>query len=146
VTIRFKEPRVHWNYFLALETDVVRLARFIEFREDNFSTYSIELARVIMTAASEVDVIAKLVCKRIRPDAPHRNIGRYAETILAVDPPLSTLTVLVPRFGLTLSPWISWTATTPPIWWTAYNSVKHHRDTQFREASLGNALNAVSNA
>src|SRR5436305_10590998 len=103
MTIRVKEGDLHWNYFLALESDVVRLARFIEFRQDNFPTYSIELARVIMTAASEVDVVAKLVCKRLRPHAPHRNIRHYADTLLVLNPPLSRLTVLVPRFGLTLS-------------------------------------------
>jgi hypothetical protein len=30
----------HWNYFLALEEDVVRLSRYIEFTQDHFSAYS----------------------------------------------------------------------------------------------------------
>ena len=62
----------------------------------------------------------------------------------AADPKLPALTILIPRYGLTLKPWISWTRETPPLWWTAYNKVKHHRDTGFKEANLGNTLNAVS--
>jgi hypothetical protein len=145
VAILVREPKVHWNYFLALENDVVRLARFIEFREDNFSTYSIEIARLIMAAAAEVDVVAKWVCKKLAPDSRPRNINGYASVILqAADPKLPALTILIPRYGLTLKPWISWTPEKPPLWWTAYNKVKHHRDTGFKEANLRNALNAVS--
>jgi hypothetical protein len=144
VAIRVKESKLHWNYFLALESDVVRVARFIEFREDNFATYSIELARLLMTAAAEVDVVAKLVCKKLKPDSPRRSIGHYASIILPAEPKLADLTILISRFGLTLTPWISWTLETPPLWWTANNEVKHHRDIGFHQANLVNALNAVS--
>jgi hypothetical protein len=145
VAILVRESKVHWNYFLALESDVVRLARFIEFREDNFPTYSIEIARLIMAAAAEVDVVAKLVCTKLDPTSRPRNINGYASVILpAAGPKLSALTILVPRYGLTLKPWISWTLEAPPLWWNAYNKVKHHRDTKFSDANLGNALNTIS--
>jgi hypothetical protein len=144
VAILVRESKVHWNYFLALESDVVRLARFIEFREDNFSTYSIELARLIMAAAAEVDVVAKLVCKKLDPQSRSRNINGYASLILPAEPKLSALTILIPRYSITLKPWSSWTLQTPPLWWTAYNKVKHHRDTGFRQANLRHALNAVA--
>ena len=150
MAILVRESKVHWNYFLALESDIVRLARFIEFREDNFQTYSIELARLIMAAAAEVDVVAKLVCKKLDPTSRPRNINGYASVILQADgrrrkvSALTALTVLIPRYGLTLKPWISWTREAPPLWWTAYNKVKHHRDTRFKDANLGNALNTVS--
>lgn len=139
------ESKVHWNYFLALESDVVRLARFIEFREDNFPTYSIELARLLMAAAAEVDVVAKLVCRKLRPQSQPRNIGGYASVLLRVpDPKFSALTVRIPRYGTILKPWSSWTRKKPPVWWTANNKVKHNPDTGFKEANLSNALNAVA--
>jgi len=31
-----------------------------------------------------------------------------------------------------------------PYWWTAYNNIKHHRDSEYHRASLKNALNAVA--
>ena len=123
---------------------LVRLARFIEFREDSFSTYSIEIARLIMAAAAE-DVVAKLVCRKLDPQSQPRNIKGYASVILrAHDPKLSALTVRIPRYGIILKPWISWTPETPPLCWTANNQVKHHRDTGFKDANLRHARNAVS--
>jgi hypothetical protein len=44
----------HWNYPLVIETDVNRLSRYVEFCGDNFKTYSVELARLLMTSAAEV--------------------------------------------------------------------------------------------
>lgn len=34
--------------------------------------------------------------------------------------------------------------TKSPLWWTAYNKVKHHRHTDFERATLKNFLNAVA--
>ena len=38
----------HWNYFLAIEEDLENLSRYIDLREDNFGTYSIETAKILM--------------------------------------------------------------------------------------------------
>jgi hypothetical protein len=144
MAIRVKASKIHWNYFLAIENDVSRIARYIEFQPDNFSTYSIELARVLLAASSEIDVIAKLVCQQCDPDALPKNINDYARIILETRPDFIKLTAVIPRFGITLQPWISWTAKNSPEWWKAYNGVKHERDLRFRDASLGHCLNSVA--
>ena len=46
----------HWNYFLAIEGDIDAISRFIEPCEDNYQTYSQELARTLIASASEIDV------------------------------------------------------------------------------------------
>lgn len=107
-------------------------------------TYSIELAHLLMAASSEVDVVAKLSCKQIAPESNPHNIANYASTILSAEPNFTSLAVVVPRFGLTLKPWSLWTVTNPPLWWKAYNGVKHHRDIQFHDANLKNCLNAMA--
>jgi hypothetical protein len=135
---------IHWNYFDAIEEDVIRVARFVEFSKDNFNTYSIELARILMSSASEADVVAKLLCKKFEPSSNPRNLNDYANIILPTHPKLSDLEIIVPRYGLTLDPWSSWTLAKAPSWWTAYNGVKHQRDTDFPKANLINALNAVA--
>ena len=134
----------HWNYFLALEEDVVRLSRYIEFTQDNFSAYSLELARVLFSAASEVDVVAKQLCARLDAARQADNIAKYREIIQPALPILADTLVLVPRFGLTLNPWEQWRNDANPFWWKAYNNVKHHRHTHFADASLENALNSVA--
>jgi len=144
MAIEVRSSKLHWNYFLALESDLVRAARFIEFREENFATYSIELARLLMSAAAEVDVVAKIVCQQLSPSKRPKSIGDYAAILLGAKPSLRDVAVLIPPFGLTLKPWSSWTHTKPPVWWSANNKVKHQRNTHFSAANLQNALNAVA--
>jgi hypothetical protein len=53
--------------------------------------------------------------------------------------------VLMPRFGLHLTPWDEWNKPKGvPYWWTAYNKIKHQRDTEYHQAHLKNALNAFA--
>ena len=44
--IQEQESLLHWNYYLALESDLEKVARYIEFTQDNFGAYSIELAHI----------------------------------------------------------------------------------------------------
>lgn len=136
--------RQHWNYFLALEGDLVQLSRYLEPATGNFSAYSLELARILITAAAEVDVVSKLLCKKVSPNSKARNIQQYRETVLPHHPELAVAVVDLPKFGLTLRPWDEWTHNATPYWWQAYNQVKHQRNDFFANASLKNALNAVS--
>jgi len=66
--------KLHWNYFLALERDLEVVSRYVEFCQQNFDVYSIEFAHLLFAAASEVDVIAKLLCQRLSSQAPRANI------------------------------------------------------------------------
>lgn len=141
--IQESATNVHWNYFLALDADVERLARFVEFREDNFATYSIEMARLLLTAASEVDVVAKLVCKSCNEGSSAKNIEDYRRELSQAFSRIPDIEVTIPRYGLTLAPWSDWQNDKTPDWWSAYNRVKHERNAHFRKANLKNTLNAI---
>lgn len=143
--IREFESPLHWRYFLALEEDVVSLSRYIEFTKNNFSTYSTELSSILLGAGSEVDVVAKQVCRTINSKTKASHIGHYAAQIHAAYPNVGRFELTVPRFGLVLRPWDSWAGKSrkSPLWWRAYNNVKHSRHTHYQEANLKNALNAV---
>jgi hypothetical protein len=54
----------HWDYFLALEDDLAKLARYIHFSTDNLDTYSIEFARLLMASTQEIDVLFKQICAK----------------------------------------------------------------------------------
>ncbi len=141
--------KLHWNYFIALENDLEALSRYIEFCPANLNVFSIELAHLLFAAASEVDVIAKCICKIVAPSANLGNIDDYRSVL--VDPSkvpvlfesLSAIQVSVPRYGLTFTPWENWTKSVNPDWWKSYNNVKHERNQYFQEATLQNALNAL---
>lgn len=135
---------LHYNYFIALDADVENLSRFIEFNPDNYPAYSIEMAHLMLAAASEVDVVAKLICKKVNPESEAENITQYKSVITKAFPQLCEIKVLVPRYSLTLEPWINWKSNKKPEWWDYYNKVKHERDKYFIQANLKNTLNAVA--
>jgi hypothetical protein len=147
------DSKLHWNYFLALEQDLEKTSRYIEFCETNFDVFSIELAHLLFAAASEVDVLAKCICEIVKPEAPRENILHYqsvfstAAALPANDaahiPNIATMEILIPRYGMKFKPWENWFNKKTPNWWDSYNHVKHERNHYFNEATLKNALNAM---
>ncbi len=135
---------LHWNYFLALESDLANISRFIEFSPPNFKTYSIELAHLFLATASEIDVVAKQLCNLVAPVKKADNIGHYREILLSAFPDFANQSVFLPRYGLELVPWSNWLNEATPHWWSDHNQVKHHRADAFNKANLENVLLALS--
>lgn len=133
----------HWNYFLAIESDINVISRFIEPCKANYKTHSLELARILLASASEIDVLLKSLCHQLDPDNNAKSIGRYEAVIRNYKPDIFDFKLTVPRWGLEFTPWTSWKQNKPPLWWTANNKVKHHRDTDYEQANLYNTLNSV---
>jgi len=143
--IQQTEGKLHWNYFLALERDMETVSRYIEFSESNYAVYSIELAHLLFAAASEADVVCKLLCEQIDPVSRRDNIIDYRTIIRRGLPGVMNENVYIRRYGLAFTPWVNWTLQpdTNPDWWRAYNGVKHERNVHFQDATLKNALNAL---
>lgn len=161
-----ENARLHWNYFLALEKDLEQISRYIEFCPANFDTYSIELAHLLLSAASEVDTLAKCICNILSPSKKAEKINQYRDVIRSSEETetypflvgkknapiaaekhkkrLSALKVYIPRYSLEFAPWASWAEDETPDWWHSYNRVKHERNRFFSEATLNNALHAVA--
>lgn len=137
------EPNRHWNFFIALEQDLETLSRYIEFTPSNYKTYSIELARLFLSASSEVDVVLKQLCLQIDGSTSINNMGDYREFVRTAVSEMVTEKVRIDRFGLEFCPWENWIKDENPNWWRSHNNVKHHRDEYFDEANLQNTLNAV---
>jgi hypothetical protein len=138
------EKHIHYNYFLAIESDTEKLSRYVEFTNDNFKTYSIEIAHLLLATASEVDVVAKILCKKIDPTAQAEKISEYRKILKPAYPKIQEIKVLITRYGLKLEPWSNWKGNKTPDWWISYNKVKHERNKHFEQANLKNALNAVA--
>lgn len=143
--IRTHKIEQHWNYFLAIERDVDHLSRYVEFDEKNFACFSIEIARILLASAAEVDVVSKQICGTLDPRSKAETIVAYRNEIVKAYPDIPDFEILLPRFGLTLKPWDEWRKPDGvPLWWTAYNKIKHQRDSQYARANLKNALNSVA--
>jgi hypothetical protein len=130
----------HWDYYLTILEDLAKVSRFIEFTSANFHTYSVEFVRIILSVGSEVDVVAKLLCERIKPQDSSRTISDYRQLIVTEYPFLPTVEITAPKHGLAFTPWHEWTNGQNPTWWAAYNNVKHHRNIYYADATLENAL------
>ncbi|MBM9515229.1 hypothetical protein [Desulfogranum marinum] len=132
----------HWNYFIALESDLANLSRFVEFNTGNFRTFSIEIARLLQSACSEIDILAYQLCAHMEPGERVNRIDQYRPILRPGMPDLESTVVEIPRFGLTLTPWANWQSDNTPNWWTDHNKVKHRRSEHFEKANLKNLLNA----
>lgn len=144
MAIREGTSLLHWNYFLALEADCERLARFVDFSRSNFGTYSIEIAHLLLAVASEVDVVAKQLCALVDEEANPSNIEQYRRILRRHLPEIEHSHVIIPRYGLTLEPWSNWKSDETPDWWRDHNKVKHQRGEHFSLANLQNVLNAIA--
>ncbi len=144
LTIRTTKVESHWNYFLALERDLDVLSRYVEFHDDNFKCFSLEIGRILLGAGAEVDVVCKLICRSRGVESD--NILTHRTGVTAVFPDIPNFKVQLLKFGLVeKTPWQNWQeADKPPDWWSAHNKVKHERDEHYAKANLGHALNAVA--
>jgi hypothetical protein len=140
--IHYEKSKIHWNYFLAIQQDFELLSRYIEFSEENNNTFSIELARIIMSASQEVDVMMKGICSLLDENNAD-NINDYRNVIKEKLTNLIVEEVFIARFGMRSQPWINWQGDENPIWWRANNKIKHQRTNHFQKANLKNAFNAL---
>ena len=129
---------------MAIEDDLVKTSRFVEFCSDNYKTYSVEFARIILASSSEFDVIAKALCKEINPSSDASNIDDYRNVILSRYPRFHAMQIDIPRYNFSLKPWDTWNSQVNPTWWRSYNNVKHQRDLFYCEATLETSLNSVA--
>ena len=134
-----------WYYFLSIEKDFAKTIDFVHLDTANFKAFSNEYAKLLLLIGSEVDVVAKLLCKNIDPAANPQNINEYRQMITAAFAGMHTVEIEIARFGLKVRPWTSWdpAVARSPSWWTAYNEVKHDRDNSFAQANQENTLNGL---
>jgi hypothetical protein len=137
-------PYPYWQYFLALEAEFGTTTRYVEVEPNNYTTYSIEYARLLLSACSEIDVVCKLLCAKIAPATKVENINSYRATILDQYPKFPTIKALIPLYGIDITPWHDWSASQSPFWWRNYNKVKHERDLAFPQANLENVIHSLA--
>lgn len=138
-------PPKHWNYFLAVEAELVACSRYVEFSQANFTCYSNEFSKLIVLAASEVDSIWQELCAVLSPSSKADRISAYYPILLDRYPLLTKCEIAIPRYQLVLCPWGEWTPDRRPGWWSqSYNKLKHERHAHFQSATLEATLNAVA--
>ena len=135
-----------WPFYLRLEEEFLNSLNYVEFSKDNFKTYSIEYEKQILSIGSEVDILCKLLCKEVAPDSSPNQIQEYREILYDYYENIGIEQVTCLIDGRTYSPIKSWTKKNSPIWWKAYNKVKHARmeKQNYKRGNLGNVFYALA--
>jgi len=145
--------RPHWQYFLSLEQEIIKISHFISIDERNFDTFSLELLKIYLSVCSEVDVVARLLSKKIdlktylektKNDKKFKNMDTYRNIINLHYPAISKVSIKIDLYKINFKPWNNFSKNENPEWWQQYNKVKHIREEFFHQANLGNTLNSLS--
>lgn len=134
-----------WGYFLAIEQDLEQCTRYIQFDEKNYKMFSLEFARIIVASGAECDTVMKLLCESIHGSGVSDSILERFRIVNSAYPKFVEHEIEIPRYGLSFTPWKTWSSTNSPDWWNnAYNKIKHERDKYFENANLENAILATA--
>lgn len=131
-----------WRYYLILEERFENSTRYVELCPENYSTYSIDFVNQLQAIGSEVDVIMKSMSGFLPMD--RKSISDYAPKILSSYPDIGKWEIIVRN--ISCKPFDGWDVSHPAdslSWWKAYNSIKHGRDGNFKEANLKNVLSSL---
>lgn len=136
----------HWKYCRLLEQELDELSFYIEFHTNNFSCYSLKLMRLINSAVSEFEVVAKQICSEIENgcNTEHYRIGQIRDTIIATYSNILNTKVRVLDMNYELQPFIGWEHDARLEWWDSYNKLKHDRNNNFTKATLKLAIESVA--
>ena len=121
--------------------------RVVEPDDRNLGVFGHELRHVLILACTEVESGLKAVLKanNVRPTRRNYELPDYWKLVAPMK--LDHWSAVINHRAhhcSKLEPFKGWTKNSPPAWWTAYNRVKHDREANLVEATLGHALNALA--
>jgi hypothetical protein len=132
-----------WQYFLALESDLESISRYIEINIDNYKVYSAEISKVLICSAMEFESLSKKLIKHSCPDKKSGNIGEIKGSLLSLFPYIGKCQVILDRPKICLNPFYGWENNNLE-WWDAYGDIKHDRIKNYFKANLKNCINALA--
>lgn len=135
--------RDYLRQYCLIEKDFVNTIDYVSISPRNYSTFSPTYLKILLSIGSEIDVLKDFICKSLNTDMKHFN---------QLEPDFHLVEVEVRSDGIILTPWD--TTELFPIWWTAYNEVKHNRNESadkfdparkyFEFANLENVISALA--
>lgn len=132
-----------WQQYLWLENEFSKILEYVELDCANFPTFSRRIEKILLQIGSEFDNASREICGM--QNMSRTSIVDYYNYYTAnYDNITSTK---VKAGNVQLSPFDGWDSTAPGetlAFWKAYNSIKHDRIANYRNASLKNALNAMA--
>ncbi len=133
----------HWEYFLALEDDMLRATRYVQFTTDQLPVHSQFFTQMLATAAAEFECVCKTIADQVGIESVG-NIGQIKEMLIPILPSLSSCWLRLLRGELRVRPFADWENDSKPLcWWSSYNDLKHLRHRNLEIGSMQNAIYAL---
>lgn len=146
---RFAKDALHLiRSFKLLQADLVELFDFIEPADSNLVTYSFRLHSLLARACMEVEANCKAILREhnyLKAGGADWNMQDYRK--IEATHRLSEFEVVLPVWtgsNAVRRPFSAWSGTQGLLWYRAYNDSKHDRHAAFSNASLANAIDAVT--
>lgn len=131
----------YWRYFLLLEAELDNILRYIDPDPRNRHTFSLELARQLLSVCAQFEVIARLLAG---PSAARaRSLPAVYKALAPTAPGLNGWGVTFLPRNERIFPFTDWGPTSGPRWWSAYNSIKHRPLAHPEAATLANLIPAL---
>lgn len=145
----------YWPVYERLEREFRELTFSISLDDVNLDAFSMYLAELVLRIGQECENVGKSLAKKLDLSPPSGAVENLKfqklGTLLCTTIPLNTKTVEVHWIyqSLTnnlLSPFSSWSTgvSANPVWYVAYNKLKHDRDANFRKATYRNVLEGLA--
>lgn len=134
----------YWRYYLLLEKRFIDTLDYATLAIENYRTFSDEYSLLIQAIGAELDNVFKTYCHFASSEK--KNIGDYANYILAHYPNITMQKIRIPEFRIDIQPFLGWDITRPKQslqWWTSFDNIKHSRTDNRSEANQENVLNIL---
>lgn len=132
-----------WQYYLSLEEDFIRTLRFVELDKDNFDTYSIEFSKLLLLIGAEFESVTKELIHSVDATFKIGDISDIKGGILKYFPEFCENEVRIPKYKFSHLPFNGWNNGEKLMWWDSYNSLKHNRLGNFKQANLETILYSI---
>lgn len=121
--------QLYWKNYIAIEKEFTKTLEYITLDSDNYETFSGAFIKLLLQIGSEIDLSAKLLCKQYNKHTKLEDINDYRFIIMGADKDFGNTKVdILQHCNITsFKPWESWNNNKNPVWWTAYNMIKHRR-------------------
>ena len=149
--MNYLECKAFYSYYLSIEKDCFKTEPYAAFHENNFSAFSIEYAKLLLSICCEVETVLKKICYEIQSDEKYENMAQYRKCVMKYFCKFTSESVLYRNMNYRISPWLDWKEAKAPKWWKDYTDIKHkradldeHGQLNFYKAKQENVLQALA--
>jgi hypothetical protein len=146
----------YWPIYERLEKEVCDFTFFVALNDAQLQVYSLNLAELILRICAECENVGKTLATELRlPPPAATTIERLnfpdIGNLLSNSIPFNTVAVEIVWIyqdlsNISLNPLSTWSpgSSKNPVWYDAYNGLKHNRNANIADANYVNTINALA--